>query len=453
MTSIRTLATSFTDQFRGDRLRSRSMRGTVILTGAFGVAKILQLGSNLILTRILFPEAFGLMVLVTVFIGALQLISDVGVQPSVVRSHRGEDPDFLATAWTLMVFRGAWITGLAWCLAWPYALLYDQPLLFPLICVASLSSFVSGFKSVEIMVRSRNIALGRVVTLDLLSQAISIACTVLLAWWIQSVWGLAIGTVCGALANTLLSHVLLPSPNNRFRWDRSTISEILVFGRWILLGTFFTYMSGKGLKAINGYLVDLDVLSFLHIASLFGWMLGDLTNKILGSVGYPVLSRTYRESPDRLREVLSKLRLIQTSVTTPAFILMSLAAQPLINLLYDARYYPAGAFLSLMALNGAIGVLPMLYQNAMLSTGNSRVHAYVMAVSSALKISATFVGFYLGGPIGMIAALGVAETTTFLLSRYLWNRSKPLALDLDVINLAVIAVVYAYTLSVVNWSF
>ncbi len=452
MNSITTLTTKFAAQFRGDQLRSRSMRGTILVTGSFGISKILQLGSNLVLTRLLFPEAFGLMVLVTVFIGALQLVSDVGVQPAIVRSHRGEDPDFLSTSWTLMVIRGAWITGLAWLLAWPYALIYDQPLLFPLICVSALSAFISGFKSIEVVVRSRNIALGRVVTLELVAQVISVILTILLAWWTQSVWGLAIGTVCGALAQTLLSHVLLPSQSNRFHWDRSTISEILTFGRWILLGTFFTYMGGMGLKAVNGYLVDLDTLSFLHIASLFGWMIGDLTNKILSSVGYPVLSRTYREKPERMKAILSKIRVIQTSVTTPAFILLALLAQPIIDLLYDDRYSSAGVFLSLLALNGAIGVLPMVYQNAFLAVGNSRIHAYVMGVSSALKILATFVGFYFGGPVGMIAALGVAGLLTLFLSQYYSSRHGQLSIKTDLVNLTIIATVYVYTLNTINWN-
>ena len=121
--------------FQGDGSRARSMRATMLMAGAFGASKVMQLGSNLVLTRILFPEAFGLMTLVFVFIGALQLLSDVGVQPSIIRSARGDAPEFLQTAWTVMVVRGVWITGLAFVLAWPYARLYDQDILFPLICI------------------------------------------------------------------------------------------------------------------------------------------------------------------------------------------------------------------------------------------------------------------------------------------------------------------------------
>jgi hypothetical protein len=61
---------------------------------------------DLILTRLLFPEAFGLMALVQVFMGGLQMFSDLGVNMSIIQSKRGEDPDFLNTAWTFQILRG-----------------------------------------------------------------------------------------------------------------------------------------------------------------------------------------------------------------------------------------------------------------------------------------------------------------------------------------------------------
>src|SRR5699024_100820 len=101
-----------------------------------------------------------------------------------------------------------------------------------------------------------------------------------------------------------------------------------------------------------------------------------------------------RERPQDIRRITAKIRNLQTAVTTPGFIVMAFIAQPLIGFLYDDRYATAGIFLSLMAMNGAIGALPMAYQNAMLALGDSRSHAFVMGASSVLKIGGTIIGFY-----------------------------------------------------------
>src|SRR4051812_43189439 len=58
------------------------------------VMQLLRFASNLILTRLLFPEAFGLMSLVTVFVVGLHMFSDLGIGPSLVQSKRGDDPAF-----------------------------------------------------------------------------------------------------------------------------------------------------------------------------------------------------------------------------------------------------------------------------------------------------------------------------------------------------------------------
>lgn len=81
-------------------LKKLAIRGMVWTVAGYGASQILRLGSNLILTRLLFPELFGLMTLVNIFITGLHLFSDIGVGPSIIQNKRGDDPVFLNTAWT-----------------------------------------------------------------------------------------------------------------------------------------------------------------------------------------------------------------------------------------------------------------------------------------------------------------------------------------------------------------
>ena len=70
--------TSLTSAFRGNRLVARVLRSSSWLVLGYGGSQALRLASNLILARLLFPEAFGLMALVNVVtmgLMALQLIT------------------------------------------------------------------------------------------------------------------------------------------------------------------------------------------------------------------------------------------------------------------------------------------------------------------------------------------------------------------------------------------
>lgn len=428
------------------------MQATALIVGSFGLSKIAQLASNLILARLLFPEAFGLMALVTVFIAGIGLLSDVGVKPSIVRSTRGDDPEFLSTCWTLMVVRGFWITAIAWLLAWPYSLLYDEDMLFAMICVGAVSSIFTGFASIEPMVRSRHLDLKKVVSLQLASQVLSATFTVLLAWLTGSVWGLVFGMLTGTLTGAVLSHVILPSPNHRFRWNKDVLSEIMVFGRWILIATMFTYLGGHGIKAIQGTLVTTETLGYIHIASMFGLMIGDLVSRIVGDVVYPVMSRVVRERPHDISRMVTRIRLMQTACTTPLFLGLALVAPVLIDTLYDDRYTVVGTFLTVMALNNALSVLPMVYQNVILSLGESRVHAMVQGTETGLKIVNSFIGYYLAGPIGMIMGLGLASLIVLFWSHVLAARRGFASAATDIANIAIILVAGTLMLSDLDWS-
>ena len=70
--------------FRGETYQSRAFRGAVLSVGGLAVENVLRLGSNLILTRLLFPEAFGLMTLVTLVLGAAAMFSDLGLRGAVI---------------------------------------------------------------------------------------------------------------------------------------------------------------------------------------------------------------------------------------------------------------------------------------------------------------------------------------------------------------------------------
>jgi O-antigen/teichoic acid export membrane protein len=128
-------------------LRRLVLRGSGLIIGSHGGGQLIRLARSLILTRLLFPEAFGVMSLVWVVMFGLGMLSDLGVGPAIIRDKRGEDPDFLNTAWTLQVIRGVVLLGIACLIAYPMATFYNEPDLAQLIPAAGLFALIAGFNS------------------------------------------------------------------------------------------------------------------------------------------------------------------------------------------------------------------------------------------------------------------------------------------------------------------
>ena len=76
---------------------------------------VIRFGSNLVMTRLLVPQMFGVMAIATVIMVGLAMFSDLGLRQSIVQSRRGSDPVFLNTAWSVQIVRGLilWLFALA----------------------------------------------------------------------------------------------------------------------------------------------------------------------------------------------------------------------------------------------------------------------------------------------------------------------------------------------------
>src|SRR4029077_17164862 len=68
-------------------LRRRTLHGSVWTTSEYAINVVFRLGGNLILTRLLVPDMFGIMALVNTFLMGLQMFSDVGIGPSIIQNR------------------------------------------------------------------------------------------------------------------------------------------------------------------------------------------------------------------------------------------------------------------------------------------------------------------------------------------------------------------------------
>ena len=386
-------------------LAGRALRGSALTAGSFVVTQGLRLASNLILARILFPEAFGLMALVSVVLVGLQMFSDTGIGPAISRSPRGDDPAFLDTAWTINVIRGVLLCLLAAAVAWPLATLWSAPELIALLPVAGLTLLVSGFNPTRIDTANRHLMLGRLTVLDLAGQVTGIVAMVVLAWLMASVWALVLGAIVGSIAKLVLTWAGLPGQTNRFRWDRSAASELIHFGKWIFLSTLCGFLLAQGDKAVMGSFLSLDELGIYNI----GFFLASFPALLAGAVVSRVMIPLYRDSPQPATNLrLRKMRLGLTVSVLLLLAAMALAGLPLVRLLYDDRYLAAGLIVTLVALVQMPGIIGLTYDQAALAAGDGRGYFWLLAVKAVVQTSALVIGAQQAGLVGALIGQGLA---------------------------------------------
>lgn len=399
----------------GGGLKAKAMRGSVWTIVGFGSGQVLRLGSSLSLTRLLVPEAFGLMALVGVFMQGLAMFSDVGTGPAIMQNKRGDDPEFLDTAWTIQACRGV-ILALGACLiAYPAAAFYEEPMLQWLLPVSGISAFVAGLNPTKLISANRHLALGRLTVIELATQVITIIALIVLAWTTRSVWSLVLGGIVGSIANLMLLRTYLPGQLNRFRWDASAAKQLVRFGRWIFLATAISFVGQQFDRLFLGRAMSTTELGVYSIGLIFAGAAITCNMQLIRRIGLATLTHTYREKPGDVANRYDKIRKISDSVFMPGLGVLTVIAPLVIQLLYDRRYWSAGGILQILAIAAVVPCILEPAETCLVAIGKPRWGTARYALRTMTCVFCIPLAWHLGGLQAVLYVLAVCEIPGLIL--------------------------------------
>jgi O-antigen/teichoic acid export membrane protein len=247
-----------------DALGKRAIRAAAFVVFGYGFSQVIRLAGNLVLARLLAPDLFGMMALAQVFYMGLGLLSDIGLEPAIIRSRRSVEPIFLNTAWTLQVIRGFILWGLAAAIAFPVARFYQEPTLVLVVPAIGLNSILIGLKSTTLVIMDKELRQGKLTYIDLAIQIVSLGCTILAAFLTKSIWSLVIGGLVASAFRTVWSHLLKSPVRNRFAFEKPAMHEVLAFGKWVLFSTAMMFFASQADRLLLGRIFPSFFWSVQH---------------------------------------------------------------------------------------------------------------------------------------------------------------------------------------------
>ena len=429
-----------------DNLKAKAINGSIWTLSGYGASQLLRLASNVILAKLLFPEAFGLMMLVTIFVQGIGMFSDIGTGQSIIQNKRGDQPAFLNTAWTMQIVRGFCIWLIACLGASTYAKLFDEPDLSTLIPIAGLVAVISGFNSTALATSNRKLMLKKITVLNFLTQLLSVI--VMIVWVLISptVWGLVAGGIISAFFKMVMTHLWLQDNfRNKIYFEKEAANQLFKFGKWILFSTALTFFTLQIDRLLLGYFMDATMLGVYSIAAMFTMVSQSLIQKLSSKVLFPSYSEIIREgSEKRLYKVLIKTRIIMISGTWLLSITLIILGSRLIGILYDERYADATWMIQILPIGALVGILSLSYQNVMLAKGRSSLITLILGVQLIIQIIAITVGYYLNNITGIIIGYTMVGWILYPLNAFLANKIKVWQPEIDfpVIILAIVFVVF-----------
>ena len=405
----------------GERLSNRTVSGGLWTIGTYVLLNVIRLAANLILTRLLVPQMFGTMALVSTVMAGIRLFSDVGIGPALISNPRGGDENFLRTAYTIQNIRGV-IIWLAACMLAPLAAGFfgahdpNHNILIQLLPVAGFAAVIDGLRSTAIFRIQRALRFGPLSIIELTEMLITSTGMVLYARFVAAnEWALLLPALVANAVGMVLTHFLMRDRRDRWGIDLDCAADMLRVGKWIFLSTLIMFFASQFEKLIFGRLVDADTLGIYGIALGLAAIPLTAVLRIGGSVLFPTFARVAGE-PKRFRDIYGRTRTMLLTAGGMIVCGMIACGPFVIGALYRENYAAAGWMLQLLAIGAWFQIVDASNVAALLAHQRPKLIAVGNLTKVAFMLALVPLAYHLpfemspGAKLAMaFVALGISD--------------------------------------------
>lgn len=368
----------------GDTLKARVFRGGAWLGAGSFVEQSFRFGRNMILARLLAPEAFGTMAIIMSATSMLQSFTDVGAREALIQNPRGREDGHVGATWWLTIGRSLLLYSLVFLFAPLISRLYANGELTALLRVAAISMLFEGAISSRAYVAIKEMKFPKWAAINHGGGIAGVLITVLLSFFMRDVWALVIGFVAENAARCVLSYVVCPYRPS-LGWDKEAIRDLLKFSK----GLF-------GLSLLNLIFMrtDIFVLAKLYSPAKVGLYvmaiyLAQTPTTFLINVLDQTLLPTYshvREDSSRMNRILSQVTSLIALLGMPLLVFLYFCGHSVLTLIYGVRYGAGSTALFAAACVALLNVANNQITMVFYAKGHPQLHRRCVAVMAILMI-------------------------------------------------------------------
>jgi O-antigen/teichoic acid export membrane protein len=358
--------------------------------------------ASIVLSRLLLPEEYGYVALITVFTGFVVMFADAGLSFAIIRSDYGWT--FHRAITNLSFYIGIALFLLMCLLAYPIAYFYgDLTLILPTL-VMSLTFIIGAFKIAPMAVFSKNLNFNYVGKVRLIANLVSIALMILFAFLGFSIWSLIIPQLFLHLVQFILFEYKLKLGFRFYPWRYTVVAFKMTKSLITNLSGFnlINYWARNADNLIIGkYYSSYDLGIYNRAYKMLQLSLSLITG-LFGTVLYPSLKKFKDEGGDVKSEYASILGII-SMLNFPIGAVLILFPVPFVQILWGENWIQVADLLPYFG-------LLIFFQTMISTTGHiyillerERTFMIVGVISAALMVAAIITGAFFSMEMVVVA--------------------------------------------------
>lgn len=347
--------------------------------GAQGVSFIV----SIVLARLLTPDAYGTVALITVFINILNVFVDSGLGTALIQKKNTDDLDFS----TVFFFNFAiciFLYGGMFIAAPIIARFYGQSELTPLIRVMSLVIVISGVKNIQQAYVSKQLLFKKFFFATIGGTIFSAFFGIGLAYCGFGCWAL----VGQQLSNTLIDTVILwitVQWRPKWKFSFARLQTLYSYGWKLLVSALLDTGYNNLRNLLIGKIYSASDLAYYNQGQKFPNVIVSNINSSIDSVLLPVMSSAQDEK-ERLKQMTRKAIKTSSYLMWPLMTGLAVCAKPIIQLLLTDKWLPCVPFLQLFCFSYVLWPIHTSNLNAIRALGRSDVFLKMEIIKKVLGI-------------------------------------------------------------------
>lgn len=331
-------------------------------------AQLVSFIVSIVLARILAPEDYGTIALVTVFTAILQVFVDSGLGTALIQKKDADEIDFSSVFYFNFVV--CLILYLGMFAAAPFiADFYGDVTLVPVIRILSLTIVISGVKGIQQAYVSRNMLFKRFFFSTIGGTIFSAVLGIAMAYAGFGIWSLVAQQLSNTFIDTLILWITVRwRPTKSFSWTR--LKYLLSFGWKLLVSSLLDTAYNNLRNLIIGKMYSSSDLAFYNQGDKFPKVIVTNINASIDSVLLPTMSSA-QDDKERVKQMTRRAIKTSTYVMAPLMMGLAFCAEPIVSLVLTDKWLPCVPFLRIFCITYMFWPVHTANLNAINAMGRS----------------------------------------------------------------------------------
>ncbi len=338
---------------------------------------------GIILTRLLTPEDFGLIGMITIFIVIGQSLTNSGFGQALIQKKDADNVDF-STVFYFNLLASSIIYLIIFLSAPLIAKFYNEPELIPLVKVISLAFVIDAAGRIHQVHLEKKLNFKSPSIVGVTSVFVSGAVSITLAYTGFGVWALVANTIIRSFTATIMFWIV-----SKWRpliiFSKHSLKTLFMFGSKILVAGLMQSFFHNIYYLIIGRFFSAQSLGYYTRAATFKDMPVNSLTVIIQKVTFPVFS-TIQDNDEKLIPGYTKALRLLLAAVMPFMVMIFITSKPMIHIVLGEKWLPVVPYLKVMVLYGWIYVLYTINNQIITVKGRSDYYLQVQVLDKVFII-------------------------------------------------------------------